>query len=65
MAQVHPPQHSGEAISILKVQPQRQEGVAVYSSAIDIDGRLDPRYSADGENLSPPLSWSAVPGAIG
>jgi Raf kinase inhibitor-like YbhB/YbcL family protein len=60
MAQAQTPQHSGEAISILKVQPHRQQGIAVFSSAIDIDGQLDPRYSADGGNVSPPLSWTPV-----
>ena len=60
MAQHANPEHSGEAISILKVQPHRPQGIAVFSAAIDVDGRIDPRYSADGENFSPPLSWSPV-----
>lgn len=60
MAHASTPEHSGEAISILKLQPWRQQGIAVFSSAVDVDGHLDLRYSADGDNVSPPLSWSPV-----
>jgi Raf kinase inhibitor-like YbhB/YbcL family protein len=54
------PQHSGAAISILKVQPRRDDGIVLTSDAIGVDGSIDPRYSADGENISPPLSWDQV-----
>ena len=30
---------------------------------LDLDGRLDPAHSQDGDNTSPPLSWTAVPDA--
>jgi Raf kinase inhibitor-like YbhB/YbcL family protein len=57
------PEHSGEAISILKVEPRSDETVVLTSPAIGTDGRIDPRCVADGENLSPPLAWDEVEGA--
>jgi Raf kinase inhibitor-like YbhB/YbcL family protein len=33
----------------------------VYSSAFAFNGRIPTRYSADGEGLSPPLSWRDAP----
>ena len=35
----------------------------VTSPAIPADGRIDPRQSAHGANLSPPLRWTPVAGA--
>jgi Raf kinase inhibitor-like YbhB/YbcL family protein len=55
------PEHSGEAITILKVQPRLDTGVTVYSTAQTPDGRLDDRCSAYHDNISPPLSWTSVP----
>jgi Raf kinase inhibitor-like YbhB/YbcL family protein len=57
-------EHSGEAITILKVDP-RDEGaaLAVYSTSQSPDGRLDDRHSAYHDNLSPPLTWTDVEGA--
>jgi len=57
------PDHSGEAITILKVDPILKTGVAVSTTAQAPDGRLDDRYSAYHDNISPPLRWTAVPDA--
>jgi Raf kinase inhibitor-like YbhB/YbcL family protein len=56
----HDPQHAGAPLTIQAVQPQQPGGLALASSAIDADGRLDPIYSADGDNVSPELSWTKV-----
>jgi Raf kinase inhibitor-like YbhB/YbcL family protein len=63
MAHATHPEHSGEAISILKVLPYSEGGVVLTSTAIDPEGRIDRRYAAEGDNLSPPLAWDAVEGA--
>lgn len=55
------PQHSGEAITILKVTPFRESGIVVTSPAQREDGRLGDRYSAYHDNISPPLQWTEVP----
>jgi Raf kinase inhibitor-like YbhB/YbcL family protein len=59
----HPPEHSGEAISILKVQPYSDRGIVLTSDGVGPDGWIDPRHAAEGDNLSPPLSWNEVEGA--
>jgi Raf kinase inhibitor-like YbhB/YbcL family protein len=55
------PQHSGEAITILKVEPILPTGITVTSPALRPDGRLADEYTAYHDNLSPPLHWSNVP----
>ena len=58
------PQHSGEAISILKVRPmQAGQDMAVNSDAIGADGAIADRHSAYHDNVSPPLTWTRVEGA--
>lgn len=60
------PQHSGAAISILKIRPILSgAGIDVLSEAIDVEGRIADRYSAYHDNISPALSWEAVEGAAG
>lgn len=54
------PQHSGRAITGLKVHPAETVGVVVTSNAVGLDGRLDPVHSGAGDNTSPPLAWTAV-----
>jgi Raf kinase inhibitor-like YbhB/YbcL family protein len=54
-------EHSGEAITIMKVDPRLDTGVTVYSTAQETDGRLADRHSAYHDNISPPLTWSNVP----
>lgn len=59
------PEHSGEAITILKVdQRQDMRDLLVTTTAQDVDGRLDDRHSAYHDNISPPLTWTAVDGAV-
>ena len=57
------PNHSGEAITILKVQPRDERGIILTSTSEGPDGKLDDRHSAYHDNISPPLSWTAVPDA--
>jgi Raf kinase inhibitor-like YbhB/YbcL family protein len=57
------PDHSGEAITIMKVEPILKSGVVVETIAQLPDGRLEDRYSAYHDNISPPLCWNAVPDA--
>lgn len=55
------PAHSGEAITIMKVEPVLPTGITVTSSAQDPGGRLADWCSAYHDNISPPLRWSNVP----
>jgi Raf kinase inhibitor-like YbhB/YbcL family protein len=57
------PEHSGEAITILKVDPREDVGVVVTSTAQEPGGRLADIHSAYHDNISPPLNWTAVPDA--
>jgi Raf kinase inhibitor-like YbhB/YbcL family protein len=63
MAQESVPQHSGAAISIMKVRPYTDRGIVLTSDGIGVDGRIAPRHAALGDGLSPPLSWNQVDGA--
>ncbi len=54
------PDHSGGVLTILKVHPYEGETVVVTSAAVGVDGRLDPTYAQEGDDLSPPLAWSDV-----
>lgn len=59
----HPshPEHSGEALTIMKVEPLFQTGIIVTSLTQEADGKLPDRNAAYFDNLSPPLEWSNVP----
>lgn len=59
-----PPDHSGEAITILKVEPRQDGGVVVTLPTAAAEGRLDDRHSAYHDNISPPVVWDPVPGAV-
>ncbi len=63
MSQDHRPPHAGSHLTIHAVQPQLAGGLAVRSTALDAEGRIDSQFSADGENVSPPLSWNLMPEA--
>lgn len=54
------PSHSGQAISILKVAPRRDEGIVVTSPSVGVDGRIDPAHSAAEDGGSPELAWDTV-----
>jgi len=60
MSEQHP-QHSGETITIFKVDPILRTGVTVTCPSQHADGRLDDRHSAYHDNISPPLQWTGVP----
>lgn len=61
MSEQHP-EHSGETITIYKVQPIEPTAVvAVTCPSQHADGKLDDRHSAYHDNISPPLSWTRVP----
>ena len=58
------PQRSSEALSLERITP-REPGapLELLSDAVDAGGAIDLRHSAYGDNLSPPLRWTPVPGA--
>ena len=55
------PEHSGESLTIMRVDPILDTGIVVTSTAQQPDGRLADRYSAYHDNISPPLRWTPVP----
>jgi Raf kinase inhibitor-like YbhB/YbcL family protein len=55
------PEHSGEAITIFKVEPILDTGIVVTSMAQEPSGKLADRHSAYFDNISPPLQWTNVP----
>ena len=57
----HGPEHSGEAISIMKVDPILPTGITLTTPAQGVDGRLEDQYSGYHENRSPPLRWTSAP----
>ncbi len=60
MAQHQTPEHSGAAITILKIEPYEHGDLPVTSTAVGADGWLDPVFSKAQDDLSPPLAWTAV-----
>lgn len=63
MPHAHTPDHSSEAIAVLKIQPFGDDDLVLTTTATDPDGRLANRHSAYHDNLSPPLVWTPVQGA--
>lgn len=59
--QEHHPEHSGESITIMRVNPILDTGIVVTSEVQEASGRLPDRHSAYHDNISPPLRWSNVP----
>jgi len=60
MTEAHP-DHSGQSITIQRVDPILDSGVTVICPAQQPDGRLPDRHSAYHDNISPPLTWTNVP----
>ena len=58
--QEHHPEHSGEAITIMRITPMQQTGVIVTSTVQETSGRLPDAYSGYFDNRSPPLQWPVV-----
>lgn len=61
MREHHRPDHSGDAITNLKVDPILDTGIVVTSTAQEPSGKLADRCSAYFDNISPPLNWTNVP----
>jgi Raf kinase inhibitor-like YbhB/YbcL family protein len=61
MSDHHHPEHSGEAIAIMKVDPILHTQIVVTSPSQQPDGRLADRHSAYFDNISPPLAWTHAP----
>ncbi len=59
----HRPEHSGESLTIMRVDPILKTGVVVTCPAQEAGGRLADRHSAYHDNISPPLEWTGVPDA--
>jgi Raf kinase inhibitor-like YbhB/YbcL family protein len=55
------PEHSGEAITIMKVDPILDTGIVVTCRTQEPSGKLPDRHSAYFDNISPPLNWTNVP----
>lgn len=51
---------SGEDIVIDKITPRDEGRLELVSSAIDDNGRIEDRFTAYHDNVSPPLSWTQV-----
>lgn len=56
----HEHHSSGEDIVIHKVTPRDQGRLELVSSAVDDSGRIEDRFTAYHDNISPPLSWTRV-----
>ena len=54
----HDHHSAGEDIAIHKVQPREEGRMELTSPAIGAAGRIQDRYTAYGDNLSPPLDWT-------
>ena len=55
------PEHSGQALTIQRIDPILDTGVVVTCPVQEAGGRLPDRHSAYHDNISPPLNWSDVP----
>jgi Raf kinase inhibitor-like YbhB/YbcL family protein len=55
------PDHSGESLTIMRVEAVNDVPITLTSPAQQADGRLADPYSAYHDNISPPLQWSNVP----
>lgn len=63
MTDPKPPEHSGAAISILKIQPRDDTPIVITSEGVGVDGVIADSHAAEGDNRSPPLAWTEVEGA--
>lgn len=60
MAQHQQPEHSGAAITSLKVRPYQALEIVMTSPAVDADGWLSANHARSGDETSPALSWSGL-----
>ena len=61
MTQAQHPDHSGQSLTIQRIEPISDAGVLVTCPVQEADGRLPDRHSGYHDNISPPLQWSNVP----
>ncbi|WP_206076888.1 YbhB/YbcL family Raf kinase inhibitor-like protein [Massilia horti] len=54
---------SAVSIDAPQTKPKGKMKLAVHSASFTTESILNPRYTGYGDNLSPALSWSPVPGA--
>src|SRR4051795_6078885 len=51
-----------------QLQPEKVQGgsmtIKVTSTAFQEGGMIPQQYTCDGANISPPLSWTGVPGGV-
>jgi hypothetical protein len=58
------PVRSPEALSLGRVTPREPAApLELLSDAVEVNGQIDLKHSAYGNNLSPPLRWTPVKGA--
>lgn len=62
MSERHP-DHSGESITIMRVDALGDADLLVMCPVQEADGRLPDRHSAYHDNVSPPLRWTSIPEA--
>jgi phosphatidylethanolamine-binding protein (PEBP) family uncharacterized protein len=55
------PSGSGDAEKL--AEPDIEASITVRSGALEQDAPIPPKYSCDGDDVSPPLSWDGVPKA--
>jgi Raf kinase inhibitor-like YbhB/YbcL family protein len=54
------PEHPGSTLTIARVAAYEHRGIALASPVLDINGRIEDRYSAWHDNEAPSLGWSNV-----
>jgi Raf kinase inhibitor-like YbhB/YbcL family protein len=54
------PDHSGQSLTIQRVDPEMPVDILVTCPVQEADGRLPDRYTAYYANTSPPLRWSGL-----
>ena len=59
------PEASQKPVSLNQIHPRSVSAVIqIVSDALGADGSIDLRHTAYGDNLSPPLRWTPVEGAV-
>ncbi len=44
-----------------EMEGEKKMEIKIQSTAFEEGGMIPPKYTCDGENISPPLSWNSVP----
>lgn len=64
MAQHAAPDHSGAAITYLKIEPYQGGSLILTTDAVDVDGWLAAAHGQAEDEISPPLAWSGPAGIV-